>query len=360
MGKDYYAILGVAKNASEQDVKKAYRKLALKWHPDKNPENKEAAKQKFTEIGEAYEVLSDPEKRKIFDAYGEEGLKGGIPTGSSGDGSGPSGFQSFHFDSGRAEDIFSQFFGNFGSGFGAQGNSGFSGMHSIFGNMGMGMGNMGHMGNSSNMGMGMSMDTEDDGQGFGNFSRGFKQPKRKAQDATITHDLKLSLEDLYTGCVKRLKINRLELDSSATQRRVDKIVEIKVKPGWKAGTKITFEKHGDQHPDREPADIVFIVQEKPHPIFKRVGNNLVYKKTVSLTQALLGSRFSFTGINGQNVDVDTAGEIISPGYQKRIAGKGMPVQNKQGQYGDLIVEFDINFPSHLNAQQKQLIEQANI
>lgn len=97
MGKDYYGILGVGKEASEEDLKKAYKKQALKWHPDRNQDKKEQAEEKFKDIAEAYEVLSDPKKRKIYDQFGEEGLKGGIPAGGPG---ADFGGASFHFSPG--------------------------------------------------------------------------------------------------------------------------------------------------------------------------------------------------------------------------------------------------------------------
>jgi len=99
MGKDYYGILGVGKNVSEEELKKAYKKQALKWHPDRNQGNKEQAEEKFKDIAEAYEVLSDPKRKQIYDTWGEEGLKGGIPAG--GGGPGPDfGGTAFHFSPG--------------------------------------------------------------------------------------------------------------------------------------------------------------------------------------------------------------------------------------------------------------------
>jgi curved DNA-binding protein CbpA len=119
MGKDYYAILGLPRTAKEEDIKKAFKKLALKWHPDRNPDNKKQAEEKFKEVAEAYEVLSDPKKREIYDKFGEEGLKagvdpnaaGGFPGGFPGGfGSFPGGF-TFRYSPSNAEDIFAQFFG---------------------------------------------------------------------------------------------------------------------------------------------------------------------------------------------------------------------------------------------------------
>jgi DnaJ family protein B protein 4 len=133
MGKDYYKILGVDKQATDEELKKAYRRLAVKHHPDKNPDNKEAAEEKFKEISEAYDVLSDKDKRQVFDAYGEEGLKGGAPPpGAAADaadgmpggmsGGMPGGSTYFHFggpggasysgmDSARAANLFASLFG---------------------------------------------------------------------------------------------------------------------------------------------------------------------------------------------------------------------------------------------------------
>ncbi len=150
-GKDYYATLGVAKDVSEDELKKAYKKMALKWHPDRNLDNKVAAEARFKEIGEAYEVLSDPSKRQIYDEYGEEGLKGGPPPQASSsdgfdgaahfaNGSGAGGFRGRFpggFQPSRAEDIFAQMFGGGSGGLGGMG-----GLGSMFGGMGGGMGGM--------------------------------------------------------------------------------------------------------------------------------------------------------------------------------------------------------------------------
>ena len=332
MGKDYYKILGVPKDADTKTIKRAYRKLAVKWHPDKNLDNKEQAKEKFTEIGEAYEVLSDPEKRKIFDQFGEDGLKHGGPQASSahfGDGA------QFHFGFGDAQNIFEQFFGS----------NGMSGMFTSFGDT--------PMSNHPNMFGGPDM--------FNTFSS--NRNRAPKQDPPIEHKLRLSLEDLYTGTVKHLKIKRIELGPNNTTRRAEKVVEIKVKPGWKPGTKVKFREHGDQHVGRKAADIVFVVAEKDHPHFKRIGNNLHYKKKVTLTEALVGLKFKVPTLDAKRPEliVDCTNDIITPNFTKRIRGAGMVVQNKPGIYGDLIIEFDIRFPNRpLSPGQKQKIREANL
>jgi DnaJ family protein B protein 4 len=357
MGKDYYKILGVGKNATDDEIKKAYKKLAFKWHPDKNLDNQQVAKEKFTEIGEAYEVLRDKNKRAVFDQYGEEGLKGGIPTG----GGGPEGSAGpfpqgggFHFTSANAEDVFAQFFGGMGGMGGMGGGRGGMPFGRKAGRGGSAGGHpfaqfMGGMG-----GMGGGMDDEDMGQ-----SRGFGGPKSK--DPAVHQPLRLSYEDLYTGLTKRLKISRqLYNESTGQTSKEDKIVEIPVKPGWKAGTKITFEGHGDEHPGRLPADLIFTVEEKPHAVFKRQGNNLVATKTISLTDALCGTTFQVQSLDGKTIDVDCSRDVISPTFKKVLRGHGMPVQNKPNEFGDLIVEFKIRFPSSLTTAQKQKVREANL
>eukprot|EP00050_Salpingoeca_kvevrii_P017845 m.68739 g.68739 ORF g.68739 m.68739 type:complete len:306 (+) comp7762_c0_seq3:130-1047(+) len=137
MGRDYYKDLGVSKDADDNAIKKAYRKMAMKWHPDKNPDNKEQAEAKFKDISEAYEVLSDKQKRTIYDQYGEEGLKGGAG-GFGGGGGGPGGMggAQFHFSAHDPRDIFAQFFGGGGG-------EAFGGMGGMGGPFGGGMGGMG-------------------------------------------------------------------------------------------------------------------------------------------------------------------------------------------------------------------------
>ena len=244
MGKDYYKILGVTKDADAEKLKKAYRKLALKYHPDKNKEP--GAEEKFKEISEAYEVLSDTEKRSIYDRYGEEGLKGGIPNGahngqpngfSEFNFNGGNGFRTFTFTNGDAFNTFSRTFGNdiFGDLFG-----GFGGNRR--GNI-PGDRQQQFMFNTGHQQQGVEdMDFED-------FST-FQQPKKqKKQDAPIYKDLFVSYEDLMNGCTKKLKITRQVLNPDGRSVRYDeKILVVDVKKGWKEGTKIIFKQEGDQKP----------------------------------------------------------------------------------------------------------------
>ncbi|XP_020549618.1 dnaJ homolog subfamily B member 3 isoform X2 [Sesamum indicum] len=193
MGVDYYKILQVDRSAKDDDLKKAYRKLAMKWHPDKNPNNKKEAEAKFKQISEAYDVLSDPQKRAVYDQFGEEGLKGQVPPPGAGgfsggrDGGGPT---TFRFNPRSADDIFSEFFG-FTSPFG-------------------GMGDIGGGQRASASGFSRGMFGDDIFASFRNAAAGAEGGPtgvpRKA--AAIERMLPCSLEDLYKGTTKKMKISR--------------------------------------------------------------------------------------------------------------------------------------------------------
>lgn len=233
MGKDYYKILGISKNATDDDIKKAYRKLALQYHPDKN--KSAGAEEKFKEVAEAYEVLSDQKKRSIYDTYGEEGLKGGIPGQQGGMG----GYTyTFHGDP-RA--TFAQFFGNVNP------FQSFFGWDDPFGETLTG----GHPPAT-----------------FFTFTTGGGGSSN--QDPPIEHDLSISLEKIYTGCTKNMKVSKRVVRNGRLERE-EKLLTIQVKPGWKEGTKITFPKEGDQDTNNIPADVVFVIKDKPHKHFKREG-----------------------------------------------------------------------------------------
>lgn len=272
MGKDYYQILGVSKGAADDEIKKAYRKLALKYHPDKN--KSAGAEEKFKEVAEAYEVLSDKKKRDIYDKYGEDGLKGGAGPGNNANNYS----YTFHGDP-RA--TFAQFFGS----------------SNPFGNL---------FSNSS-----MFDDEMDFDDGFIRMSHGppgmgafrsqsfnvhgspMGRTKEKAQDPAIEHEVYVSLEDISRGCTKKMKISRRVLQPDGTSKKEDKVLTINIKPGWKSGTKITFQKEGDQAMNRIPSDIVFVIRDKPHPVFKRDGNDIRYTVPISLKQVIIFKFFFF-------------------------------------------------------------------
>ncbi|KAF7689276.1 hypothetical protein HF521_012629 [Silurus meridionalis] len=286
MGKDYYNILGIQKGASEDEIKKAYRKQALKYHPDKN--KSPGAEDKFKEIAEAYDVLSDPKKKDIFDKFGEEGLKGSPGGGGS---NGPGFTYSFQGD---PHAMFTEFFG------------GRNPFEHLFGR-----------------GMG-GEDMDDDGE---------------KQDPPVTHELHLSLEEVLSGCTKKMKISRRRLNPDGqTTRSEDKILAVEVKKGWKEGTKITFPKEGDQTPNNIPADVVFIVKDKPHP-------------------ALCGCTVKAPTLDKRTITLPMEDVIIRPGMKRRVTGEGLPFPKSPERRGDLIIEFDVKFPERLTREAKNTIAQ---
>jgi len=338
MGKDYYQILGVQKTATEDEIKKAFRKLALKWHPDRNPDNKKQAEEKFKAIAEAYEVLNDPKKKAVYDKYGEEGLKAGFgpegpPGGGFAQGGGfPGGFR---YTPTNAEDIFAQFFGGTNPFFSSRFN---------YGGMPSGMGG----------GAGADDMEEDEESPFAAYGRRSAGP-RKAPP--VKRYFQCTLEELYTGTTKKMKITKSLQDASGHEMKAEKILTLDVKRGWKTGTKVTFREEGDEKPGIIPADIVFILQEKPHPRFKRDGDNLIITATVSLKEALTGANIEVQTLDNRRLRVKVE-EIISPGYTKVVRGEGMPLQKSPDSKGDLIINFDIQFPRSLSDQQKTQIRNA--
>ena len=334
MGKDYYSTLGTSKTASADEIKKAYRKMALKYHPDKNKSS--GAEERFKDIAEAYEVLSDPKKRNTYDTYGEEGLK-----------SSAGGFSGGSF-AGDPFEVFSKFFSS-------------SGGHMSGGDM---FGGFGGFTSSRAGGPGGPRVNIMSGGGinpFGFESMDFENygSKRSSKDEPIHRDLCVSLEDLATGCTKKLKINKQVVCPDGTTRREAKILTIDIKPGWKAGTKITFPEEGDQVLGHTPADIIFTIKQKPHSLFTREGDNLKYTKRISLKEALLGegTQLSIPTLTGSHVGLALTG-IISPKTVLTIPGCGLPMKKSPHLRGDLLVTFDIDFPESLVPASKQLLMNA--
>ncbi|KAJ0235874.1 DNAJ heat shock family protein [Hirschfeldia incana] len=311
MGVDYYNVLKVKRDATDDDLKKSYRRLAMKYHPDKNPTtSKKEAEAKFKQISEAYDVLCDPRRRQIYDQHGEDGLKSSDLPSAAATAAKQRSYSSrredseFRYYPRDAEDIFAEFFGP-------------------------------------------SKDKK-------------KTPppppakkkttpaNRKAED--IEHTLACTLEELYKGGKKKMRISRLVPDEFGKPKTVKEILKIDIKPGWKKGTKITFPEKGNQEPGVTPADLTFVVDEKPHPVYARDGNDLVFEKKVSLIEALTGVTVSLTTLDGRNLTVPVL-DIVKPGQEIVIPNEGMPTKEALKR-GDLRVRFEVLFPSRLTSEQK--------
>lgn len=307
--KDYYKILGVNKNASQEEIKKAYRKLAVKYHPDKNPGNKQAEEQ-FKLINEAYEVLGDPEKRKKYDDLGANwnrfSQEGSYSGGSPFEGFGHQGGQQFFYE-GDLNDLF-----------GGGGGSGFSDFFERFFGRGAG-------------GRGAS-------SGFG---RGFRQAEVRGQDYEV--EIVLTLEEAYHGTSRIIQLDNEK-------------IRIKIKPGAYDGQVLRIKgKGGKGSSPANNGDLLVKIKILPHPVFERIGDDLKIVHQISLFDAILGGKTIVDTLDGK-IKID-----IPEGTQNnkilRIKGKGMPIYGKTNEYGDLLVQLQIKIPDNLTPAQKNMFKQ---
>lgn len=389
--KQLYDLLGVNTDAGENEVKKAYRKAALKYHPDKPTGDTE----KFKQISEAFDILTDSEKRKLYDNYGlEAARRGGLAPedmqeeGGSGGGGFPGGFPGAGGGGGAGGTPFSftsgggggpggrtfRFSTNSGGGPPGGGFTPFStndafnifrnftesggldeddDLFSMFGGGGMRGGPRAAGGGGNGPRGGGRSGFFGAGGGMpGGMGGSPSPPPQSAPKQSIELKLPVSLEDLATGTTKKMKIKR---KGSAGQE--EKVLNISVKPGWKAGTKITFANEGDVQPDGSFQDVVFKIEEKPHETFTRNGNDLEQTLTLTLKEALLGYSKIVSTIDGRKIKIESV-RPSSPGQEVRYPSHGMPLSKQPGQKGDLVIKIAVKFPATLTQEQKTAIEQA--
>mmetsp|Transcript_33392 Transcript_33392/g.50349 ORF Transcript_33392/g.50349 Transcript_33392/m.50349 type:complete len:411 (-) Transcript_33392:31-1263(-) len=366
-----YSTLGLSKDCTDKDIKKAYRKLALKHHPDKVPsKDRDKAEKKFKQIARAYEILSDDEKRKLYDQYGERSLDsnfnpmfagagGGGGAGFSGFGAGPNGFGG----SGAGSQSFQYFPNQYGGGGGS----------SPFSDMFSGKGNPGSAGGGG-VGGGMPIDLSDllasmmGGKGSptsmpggAGSTRGFadffnagstppppqqQQQQRPPPTEGYTRPFHCTLEELATGRTKKLKVTIPVFDDETGQTiPQNKIYTVDVKPGWKSGTKIKFKAKAGFPP------ITFVLKVKPHPYLTRDVDNLVWNCRLTERQAKKGAKLKVPLPNGENLEISTQDRApCRDGDTMTIHGKGMPLKGGDvHNRGDLIIKFRV--VSNINSKQ---------
>lgn len=326
--RDYYEVLGLQKGASTDEIKKAYRKLAIKWHPDRwqqaSDAEKKTAEENFKELAEAYGVLSDDNKRARYDQFGHAGMSGS-GFGGAGGGGGFGGFGA-DFD---PMDIFNAFFGG-----GARGGRG--GRTYTYTNMG---------GNPFG------------GGGFGGFadafSGGFGRQAVKGQDLNIT--LKVTLDEVVNGVEKKVKIRHTVADANGEVRQIEDIIPIKLPKGVMEGQKFKAKGKGNAAPggQGEPGDLIVNIEEVPHPELLRDKEDLVYNLVISFPTAALGGPVEIPTLNGRVRITIPAG--TQPGKMLRLKGKGLPT-NGGASTGDMIVNILVYVPENLTKEERKAIE----
>lgn len=342
--RDYYEVLGVSKSANESELKKAYRKLALQYHPDKNPDNEEA-EEKFKEAAEAYEVLSDSDKRARYDRFGHAGVGGASSGGFGGGGM-------------NMEDIFNQFGDVFGGSFG----------------------------------------------GFGGFGGG-RGGSRVVKGTNLRVKIKLTLEEIANGTRKKIKVNKLvnaegvtfkscntcngtgrvmrvaqtpfgHMQTAATcntcngagnivdsrpadtdvngLRRQEEVIEIDIPAGVEDGMQLNVQGKGNAGPfNGVPGDLLVVIEEAEHDLLRRDGEHLHYDAYISIIDAALGSSIEIPTVSGK------AKIKVEPGTQSgkmlRLRGKGLPNIHGYGT-GDLFVHINVWTPTKLSKNEREILE----
>lgn len=307
---EYYEVLGVAKTASAEEIKKAYRKLALKYHPDKNPGNKQA-EEKFKEISEAYAVLSDAEKRKQYDTFGSTGFKQRYSQEDI--------FRNFDLN-----DILRQF--GFGGGFRQGGGTAFRG-------------------GGFRTGGGSPFDTIFGGGGMHGGCGGGGCGPQPVKGADFTYELSVSLEDVLHGAEKTVSLRQ--------DGRLQN-VSVKIPKGIEDGKRLRLSGKGASSPSGgPPGDLYLKIQVAPHPQFQRIDDDLVLEQRIPFSEACLGTSIEVTSLEGKKFNVK-----VPPGVQQeaklRIKGHGLP-SGPIGKRGDLLVKIAIRIPQTLSPEQEKAV-----
>jgi len=357
--RDYYEILGVPRNATQEEIKKAYRRLALKYHPDRNPGDKEA-EERFKEVSEAYEVLSDPEKRAIYDKYGHEGLRAGVGAGGAGPFTGGFGFE---FDLEDALRTFMRDFGGFGS---------------IFDDF---------------------------------FGESTATATGARAGANLRYDLTITLEEAYSGCQKQIRITRHEScpvcggsgarpgsgkrvcptcggagmvrytrgfftvqQTCPRCRGAGEVVEepcsncrgegvvlntrritVDVPPGVETGSRLRLAGEGEAGSfGGPPGDLYIVIHVEPHEIFERKGTDIFCEVPIPFSVAVLGGEIEVPTLDGRAKMKIPAG--TPSGKIFRMRGKGMP-HLRGGGRGDQYVRVVIDVPTNLGSKEKEIIRE---
>ncbi len=306
--KDFYSVLGVQRGATPEEIKKSYRKLAMQFHPDKNQGDKKS-EEKFKEISEAYDVLSDPQKREGYDQFGhagaQQGFGGGNPfSGAGGPFGGAGGFRGGGGNPGGGPDPFQDIFGD------------------VFGDIFSGRGG----------------------------PAGAGARRRPSRGADLRYSLGVSLEEAALGTEKTISFMRQNSGREEARK-----LNVNVPAGVKEGQRLKLTGEGDLAPGRgSPGDLFVIVNLEEHLLFKREENDLVIDVPVAYTDAILGAQVEVPTLTGKaqiKIPLGThSGQVL------RLKGKGFPKLGGFG-HGDMLVRILIDTPAQVSSKQKELIEE---
>lgn len=316
--KSYYEVLQVPKGAPDEQIKRAYRKLALKYHPDKNQGNEEANK-KFAEINNAYEVLTDPDKRGIYDRYGEEGLKQHAAGGGRGPGM-------------NMQDIFSSFFG----------------------------GSTGEEEEQTPRGddVIVELDSSLEDLYMGGSLKVWRE-KNVLKPAPGKRRCNCRNEQRHRqiapGMYQQITEQVCEECPNVKYEREGYFITVDIEKGMKDGQEVTFYEDGEPIIDGENGDLKFRIRTATHERFRREGNDLYTTVTISLLEALVGFEKTMKHLDNHLVDIGMKG-ITKPKEMKRFKGEGMPLY-MNSKYGDLYVTFEVSFPRSLTEDQKTKVKE---
>lgn len=343
--KSYYEILGVSKSSSDDEIKKAYRKLAIKYHPDKNKGDKEA-EDKFKEATEAYEVLRDPEKRRLYDQFGKEGVNAG------GAGFGQGAYTDFSDIFGDFGDIFGDFFGG-GRG---QRRSGPRRGSDLRYNLEITL-------EDAALGKEYKIDiprSETCGDCNGSGAAKGSTPS-SCPDCGGTGQIRrtqgfFSIATTCGRCGGKGTIISSPCKNCRGSGLVEKrrTINIKIPSGVESGSRLKVSKEGESGPNGgPPGDLYVVTHIKKHPVFERQGNDLVITKSISMVTACLGGEIEVPTIEGKNIMMKIP-EGTEPGQVFRLGNNGIPYLGSYGK-GDQLVVIKVEIPKKLSKKQKELL-----
>lgn len=316
--RDFYKILGLTSSASKNEIKKAYRRLAKELHPDKNRDDSDAAK-KFQDLGAAYEVLSDDDKRKMYDRCGEECLKKDGMMDNS--------------------DPFASFFGDFGFHFGG--------------------GDNGHHETPRGANIVMDLYVTLEELYTGNFVEIVRnKPVLKPAPGTRKCNCRQEMVTRNLGPGRFQMMQQTVCDECPNVKLVneERLLEVEIEPGMVDGQETKFIAEGEPHLDGEPGDLILAIKTLPHARFQRKGDDLYTNVTISLQDALIGFTLDIIHLDGHRVTV-TREKITWPGARIRKKGEGMPNYENNNLQGSLYITFDVEFPKKdLDEEQKEDIK----